>query len=96
MNKTIIKCPCGTELGEHDARFVIHPMTQEFVCPKCWTADREKRATEIYECCRCGKKLDGSNFVDHRYCYAPDKAGDIGFNLFCIECEPYTPMGDRH
>ncbi len=96
MIKSITKCPCGKELGKYDTRFVINPLTQEFVCPACWLAEKAKKEAETNECARCGKVLDGINFTDHRYCSAPDKNGKEGFNMFCIQCEPYTRMGDHH
>ena len=96
MIKSITKCPCGKELGAYDTRFVINVMTQEFVCPKCWLAEKTKKEDLQRNCVRCGKLLDGMNYVDHRYCLAPDKDGKYGFNMFCIQCEPYPKMGKRH
>ncbi len=96
MIKLIRKCPCGKELGEYDTRFVINPITQEFVCPSCWLAAKAEKEALTKECARCGKVLDGMNFVDHRYCFAPDKEGKTRWNMYCIQCEPYNKMGKRH
>jgi hypothetical protein len=90
------KCKCGEELGEHDARFVIDPMSQEFVCPECWAAAKKKRKSELNKCCRCHKVLDGVNFIDHRSCNTYDNDGKYNWNLVCTDCEPYTKMGERH
>ncbi len=96
MEEKIIKCACGAELKRHAIRYVIEPIKQEFVCYKCWVAAKEKSLAEVENCGRCGKLLEGKDFIDHRYCYAPDKDGKIGWNRFCIECEPYTEMAKHH
>ncbi len=96
MNKELIKCSCGKELEEYDTRFVTNPITQEFVCRECWKACKEKRHVEVDVCCKCGKALQGKSFIDHRFTLAPDRKGKTGFNLFCISCEPYSEMTERH
>jgi hypothetical protein len=96
MNKTLEKCACGKELGEYDPWYVIDIMTQEFVCHECWVENKKKKKLEFKKCCRCHKVLDGVNFINHRFCNTYDENGKYKFNMVCIECEPYTPMGDWH
>ncbi len=96
MNKPLTKCKCGKEFDEYGNKFVINPMTQEFSCYDCWVADKEKKEAEVDVCCRCWKELNGKDFIDHRYCLAPDKKGKTGWNLFCISCEPYPKESGKH
>ncbi len=96
MNKELEKCLCGKELDKYGVRFVLDPIKQEFVCPQCWEADKEKKITETETCCRCGKLLDGKDFIDHRLCLAPNSESKTVWGLFCIECEPYTETVEHH
>ncbi len=96
MAKTISKCACGKEIEYYSTKYVIDPMKQEFSCRECWEASKEKARRETETCCRCGKVLGGKDFIDHRFCLAEDKQGKTGWNLFCIECEPYQEMAGKH
>ena len=80
----------------YTGRYVIEPIKQDFVCYECWVAAKKKKQAEVKNCCRCGKLLNGKDFIGHRYCLAPDKSGKTGWNLFCIECQPYTEMVGHH
>ncbi len=96
MNKTLTNCICGKEIKEHSQKYILNPLSPEFVCRECWLADKEKKKSEVEVCSRCDKVLDGKDFIDHRLCLARDKQGKTGWNLFCISCEPYIVRSARH
>ncbi len=92
MNKTLTKCICGKEIKEFSQKYITDPLNPVFICRECWLADKAKKKAEVRVCCRCGKVLDGKDFIDHRFCLAPNKEGKTGWNLFCISCEPYYSL----
>ncbi len=98
MDKTLNndKCKCGKGIEKYSVKFIIDPLSPEFVCFDCWTADKERKQAEVCVCGRCDKTLDGIDFIDHRFCLAPDKDGKTGWNLFCISCEPYVVRSEKH
>lgn len=96
MNNTLIKCTCGKTIEKYSTKYITSPLNPEFVCQECWLAYKESKKAEVQVCCRCDKVLEGKNFVDHRYCLAPDKDGKYVWGLFCIECEEYKPMESKH
>jgi hypothetical protein len=91
-----MNCKCGKELEKYDTRYITDPIKQDFVCRRCWITNRENKKAEVQACCRCDKELNGKDFIDHRYCLGVDKTGKTGWNLFCIECQPYTEMAEYH
>ncbi len=96
MNKTIDKCNCGKDIEQYSTKYVTDPMTQEFSCRECWQASREKKEAETMTCARCGKTLNCKCFGERRFCLAKDKDGKYGWNIFCISCEPYQEMAEKH
>ncbi len=96
MNNTLEKCECGKDIQTYSIKYVIDPMKQVFVCRECWLASKHKAMFETETCCKCGKALDGEDFIDHRFCLAPDNEDKTEWNLFCIECQPYQEMVEKH
>lgn len=96
MNDTLIKCTCGKEIEKYSTKYITSPLNPEFVCRECWQADKESKKAEVQVCCRCDKVLKGKDFIDHRFCLAPDKDGIYRWKLLCTECEPYIEMGEKH
>jgi hypothetical protein len=96
MTDIFKKCQCGRELEKYDTRYILDPIKQDFICRRCWIVNRETKRIEEKKCCRCGKKLEGKDFIDHRFCLARDKTHRSVWGLFCIQCENYLKMGEHH
>jgi hypothetical protein len=55
-----------------------------------------KRAKKELSCGHCKKELKGKPFIEQRYVRGKCADGIYRFGHFCLDCEPYLLMGERH